>query len=153
MKKLIALSLAALFCFAQRAHAAWAEFGPQETWPALRIDTDGTGLKYRVMRLSALNRCNIASNAISADAFEQPIGILQNNPSSGRAATVAYEGLSKALAGATVNVGENVTTDGSGMVIEAVSGNIIIGKALETVAVSQYLTVQLMPPYRGGSVA
>lgn len=155
MKKLILSALALLFCFTQRAHATWAEFGAQETWPAFRIATDGSALKYRVMRLSAAGVVNVASNAVSADAFEMPIGILQNNPSSGRAATVAYEGMSKAYCGATVNPGELVTTDGSGMVIEAVSGNIVIGKSIDTVAipVNNYVTVQLMPPYRAGSVA
>lgn len=152
MKKLTLFLAGLLLCFTQRAHATWAEFGAQECWPAMRIATDGSALKYRVMRLSAANVCNIASNAVSADAPEMPIGILQNNPTSGRAATVAYLGLSKAVAGAVVAVNEEVTTDGSGMVIVAVSGDIRLGRALEAASAAlDIISVQLFPPYRGGS--
>lgn len=153
MNKLLTLALAALAGFSSRALALHGEFGPNETWPAVSAAADLSGYQYRVMRFSAAEACNVASNAVSADRFEIPAGILQNNPSSGRAATIAFFGPSKAYAGASVAARELITTDGSGMVIEAVSGSIVIGRAIEAAAVNDIFSVMLFPPVRAGSVA
>lgn len=154
MKKTILFLLGALAAFSTRAHAMHGEFGGQETWPAVTAANDLTGYQYRVMRFAAGETCNIASNAVSADKFEAPAGILQNNPSSGRAATIAFFGPSKAVAGAAVAARKMITTDGSGMVIEAVSGNLIIGRSIEaTAAALEVFSVMLFPAVRGGSVA
>ncbi len=147
----IILSILALF--AQRALAMHGEFGPNETWPAVRAATDMSALQYRVVRFAAAETCNIASNAVSMDALEAPAGILQNNPASGQAATIAFFGPSKAWAGATISAREYITTNGSGKVIEAVSGDVIIGRTIEAAATDDIVSVMLFPPVRGGSAA
>lgn len=153
MKTLLSLILAPLAAFASRLLSMHGEFGQQETWPAVTAATDCSALQYRVMRFAAAETCNIASNAVSADRFEAPAGILQNNPTSGHAATIAFFGPSKAWAGATINAREYLTTNGSGKAIEAASGDVIIGRAIEAAATDDIFSVMLFPPVRGGSAA
>ncbi|MDZ4342344.1 MAG: hypothetical protein U1E51_07890 [Candidatus Binatia bacterium] len=145
--------LAMVAGFSARAQACWGEFGAQDTWPAVTAAVDLSGYQYRVVRFSAAQACNVASHALSAAPTEIPCGILQNKPKSGEAATVAYAGPSKAMAGATVTARALISTNGSGQVIDAVSGSIVIGRAQETGAVSEIISVVLMPPVRWGSVA
>lgn len=153
MKTLQALS-AMLAAFVARNLVSWGEFGPQETYFGASAVADLTSFQYRVMRFTGKDLVNVASHALSADAAELPSGILQNNPSSGGPATVAYQGYSKARAGAQIAVNELVTTNGSGKVIEAVSGSIVIGRAMEAAgAEDEICTVLLFPPMRIGSVA
>lgn len=153
MKKTLLFLLGAFAAFSTRALAMHGEFGGQETWPAISAANDLTGYQYRVMRFSAAEACNIASNNLSADRFECAAGVLQNNPSSGRAATIAFFGPSKAVAGASVAARELITHDASGYVIEAVSGSIVIGRAIEAAALNDVFSVMLFPPVRAGSVA
>jgi hypothetical protein len=153
MKHLITLAVALLAAFSQRALASWAEFGPQETYPARRAGADLSSFQYRVVRFAGADNVNVASNDVSLAATEVPRGILQNNPSSGQPATVAFMGLSKAKAGASITVDTYVTTNGSGKVVAVTSGDIAIGTALEASgAEDDIITVQLFPPVRCGSV-
>lgn len=87
--------------------------------------------QYHIMRHSAAEQVNIASDsqaAFSAGA----IGILQNKPDSGQAATVAVLGVSKAVTGAGVTAGVMLTTNGSGRAIDATTGSqqLVFGRAL-----------------------
>jgi hypothetical protein len=155
--KSIQLFLAALLGmvagFSARAQACWGEFGSQETWPAVTAAVDLSGYQYRVMRFSAAQACNVASHALSAAAEELPCGVLQNKPQSGEAAAIAFAGASKAMAGASVTARALLTTNGSGKVIDAVSGSIVIGRAQEAGATDEIISIVLMPPVRWGSVA
>lgn len=153
IKLIFAAVVAALCGFGARAQACWGEFGAQETWPAVTAAVDLSGYQYRVVRFSAAQACNVASHALSAAATELPCGILQNKPKSGEAATIAFAGASKAVAGATVTARALLTTNGSGKVIDAVSGSIVIGRAQEAGATDEIISVVLMPPVRWGSVA
>lgn len=153
MKKLFLFLLGLAAGFSARALAMHGEFGGQETWPAVSAAFDATGYQYRVMRFAAGETFNVASNAVSMDRFEAPAGILQNNPSSGRAGTISFFGPSKAVAGGTVAAREYITTNGSGKVIEAASGDVIIGRAIEAAATDDVFSVMLFPPVRGGSAA
>ena len=131
-----------------------AEFGPQEIIPGLSAAADLSAYQYRVVRLSAAKAVNVASNNLGTSAVGLAAGILQNKPSAaGRAASVAVSGLSKAVAGATVTVNALVTHDGSGYVIDAVSGSTVIGRALEAAAAQETFSVMLQPPVKWGSVA
>ena len=152
--KTLKLIVTALMAYAVRALAAHAEFGPQQSWPAVQANFNATSYQYRVMRFDAAQTCNVASNAVSADGLEAPAGILQNNPLSGQAADIAYAGLSKAVAGAAITTREYITTNGSGKVITAVSGDMVMGRALEAVgAEDQVVSVLLFPAVRWGSAA
>ena len=154
MKTLKLMILSALAGFAARALACRAEFGAQDAWPAVQANFDATGYQYRAVRFDAAQTCNVASNAVSADGLEAPAGILQNNPNSGQAATIAYAGLSKAVAGAAITTREYITTNGSGKVITAVSGDMVFGRALEAVgAADEVVSVLLFPAVRWGSAA
>lgn len=153
MKKLLSLILAPIAAFSQNALASWGEFGWQETIPAFRAVTDLTNYQYRVVR-GVSGGVNVASNDVSMAAAERPLGILQNNPNSGQAATIAYLGQSKARAGGVVSQFDNITTNGSGKVVAAGSGDVVFGYALEAAgAEDDIISVQLFPPMRAGSVA
>lgn len=131
-----------------------AEFGPQDIIPGLIAAADLSAFQYRVVRLSAARTVNVASHNLAASVLG-PVGVLQNKPNAaGRAASVAREGLSKAVAGAAVTVNQMVTHDGSGYVIDAVSGSNVIGRALEAAgAAGEVITVQLQPAVRWPAVA
>ena len=146
--------LGALCGFALKAQASFAEFGEQVLWPAVTAAVDLSGYQYRIMRFSAAQQCNVASHALSAAAAQLPCGVLQNKPKSGEAASIAYMGPSKVMAGAAVTARALITTDGSGKAIDAVSGSLVIGRAQEAAgATDEIIGVVLMPPVRWGSVA
>lgn len=130
-----------------------AEFGEQSTYTGLVAAADLSAYQYRAVRLSAAKNVNVASNNLGSSAVGAACGVLQNKPQSGEAATVAHTGLSKAVAGATVTVNALATHDGSGYIIDAVSGSMVIGRILEAGAAQEVVTVQLQPPIRWGSVA
>lgn len=154
IKNFLQSVVAALAAYAGVFLAARAEGGPNEVWPAVTAAVDLTDYQYRVMRFGAAQTCNVASNDVSAAAAEIPSGILQNNPNSGQAATVAHTGRSKAVAGAAVTARALLTTNGSGKVIDAGSGDVIFARAMEAAgAADERISVLLFPAVRGGSVA
>lgn len=132
-----------------------AEFGPLQTIPGLVAAVDLSAYQYRVMRLSAAKTVNVASNNLGSSAVGLAVGVLLNKPAAaGRAATVANEGTCKVVAGAAVTVDGPITHDGSGYAINAVSGSIVIGRALEAAgAAGEIFTAQLQPPVRWGDVS
>lgn len=153
MKKLL-LSIAALFC--AQVQGAWADFGNVDAI-TLRAATDARSLQYRVMRMTAdfvnPGGFNIASNNLGSSAVGLAAGILQTNPDSGQAGSIAYNGISKGVAGAALTTNGPVTHDGSGYVIDAVSGSIVIGRALTAAAAAgEVTTVLLQSPVRWGAV-
>lgn len=154
MKKVLLSLLAPLAALAYRALSVHGEFGWQETYPARRAGADLRNFQYRVVRFAGAENVNVASNDVSFAATEVPRGILQNNPNSGEAATVAYLGQSKARAGAAITVDTYITTNGSGKVVAVGSGDIAIGTAIEAAgAEDDIISVQLFPPVRCASVA
>lgn len=64
-------------------------------------------------------KVNSSGQAVVAGAGEFAAGILQNKPNSGQAATVAYGGISKAIAGGNVTAGMTVAADATGKVVDA----------------------------------
>ena len=80
-----------------------------------------------------------------ASAGGDAVGILQNNPAAaGRAAEVAYSGIAKVVAGATVAAGARVQSDASGRAIAAASGDIVLGRAISGGAVGEVISVLLI---------
>lgn len=139
--------------------AAWAEFGNQFTIPGLSAAADLSGAsggekQYIVVRMAAATTVNICSEVLVSGALLSPVGVLQNKPKSGEAATVAYLGLSKVRGGGTVTAGAFIAHNSSGMVVNAVSGDVVCGRALETAATAnEIVTALLFPPVKWGSVA
>ena len=154
MKHLIYTVLSLLAALSTRAHACWAEFGEQQTIPGFKAGNDMSALQYRAVRPSAANVTMMCSEtAVTSLGPQQYIGILQNKPKTDEAATVAFAGLSKAVTGAAVTANMLVTHNASGQVINAVSGAVVIGRALEaTGAAGEIATVLLFPPIRWGAI-
>lgn len=67
-----------------------------------------------------------------AAADEASIGILQNAPDVDQAAGVMVDGVSKIVAGAAFQAGDDLMVGTSGKLIKATSGKPIVAKALET---------------------
>lgn len=100
--------------------------------------------------LSAKQFCavtvNSAGRAAIADADDQVIGIVQNNPAAGQAANIAFGGVSKAKLGGTVAAGARVTSNASGEIVAAASaGDSVIGVALTGGASGEIISVLLAP--------
>ncbi len=146
---------AMLAAFGERTLACLAEFGEQLTIPGMAAAADLSSFQYLAMRASAANRVHLASEVGGVSgAAKMGIGILQNKPKTGEAATVAYLGLTKWVAGGTATVNALVTYNSSGRCIDAVSGDIVMGRALEGTTVDgAVITVLLLPPVRWPSVA
>jgi hypothetical protein len=101
--------------------------GDVETITGLESGNDFTNDKYTIVNLSAANTVVRATNATSRALF----GVVINDPSSAQAATVAVRGVVKIRAAGSVTAAVLITTDSSGRATAAVSGDLVIGRALE----------------------
>lgn len=77
------------------------------------------------------------------------IGILQNRPNTGETAKVGIVGVSKAIAGAAVTAGAQVTNDTNGKIVAAATGDIAIGWALQAAGAEDELLSVLIAPATG----
>lgn len=154
MKKLLSSLFGFLAAYVGLALASWGEFGPQDTLTA-KSDVDMTALQYHHVRLTGAGpTMNIASNNAGSSAVGLAAGVLQTNPASQQAGTIAYGGLSKVVAGAATTVNGLMTFNSSGRAIDAVSGSVVTGRFLEAAAADgEKVTALLFPPTRWGSVA
>lgn len=83
-------------------------------------------------------------NVILANTGGEAIrGILQNKPTSGAAANICTFGISKAIAGATITVGQRLMTDASGKLIPATGTNHGVALALTAAATSEIFTAEV----------
>ncbi|SCM71512.1 hypothetical protein KL86PLE_100245 [uncultured Pleomorphomonas sp.] len=64
------------------------------------------------------------AQVVVAGAGEDAIGVLQNKPAAGQAATVRVGGLSKVVAGAAITAGARVASDASGKAKTAVAATV-----------------------------
>lgn len=78
-------------------------------------------------------------------AGEYVLGVLQNDPTSGQAATVATSGISKVVLGGTVAINDQISTDASGRAIAATTGHKIVGIARKGGSVGEIGSVFLRP--------
>lgn len=68
-----------------------------------------------------------------SSAGGRAIGVLQDNPATlGEAGLLQFGGVSKVVAGAAVTAGDDVQSDGNGEAITALTGDIVLGVALES---------------------
>lgn len=99
--------------------------------------------------LSALQhtgvKVNASGQAVTTANGDDIIGVLQNKPTSGQAATIVTSGVSMMKAGASVTAGDAAAVDANGEVITATTGDAIIGTVLETGAVNELVAVHLRP--------
>lgn len=152
--KLIHTFLAAFALFAEKLLAARAEYGDQVTVPGFTAAADLSAHQYGVVRFAAATTVNICSEVLASAATKAPIGVLQNKPTAGLAAQVAVFGLTKIRVGGTVTAGAPISYNSSGHVVDAVSGDMVIGRAMQAAAtVNTFALALIFPPVRWGSVA
>ena len=125
--------------------------GPLHTF-TLKAGADLSGKQYIIGRISAAGEVNQASLATDSDM----VGVQQNKPdtATGAAVTVGDLGISWIIAGAAVTAGAVMTTDSSGRAITVASGQIAIGRAIDTAgAAGDQIRAQLFPPVRWAGAA
>lgn len=82
-----------------------------------------------------------------AGANVRCLGILIDDPKSGKTGTVQTRDVAKVLAGAAITQGAFVTSDASGRAVTATTGQIAWGQALQSVtAANQIVAVRLSTP-------
>lgn len=82
---------------------------------------DLSAAQYRWVKLDPSNEGAVI---LCGTAGENAIGILQNNPGQGQAATIAIGGISFLVAGGALNtIGTKLTTTNNGRAAAAASGN------------------------------
>lgn len=110
---------------------------------------DLSAQQYRCMQV------NSSGQAAVANATALVAGILQNDPgAAGHPATVAYAGVSKAIAGAAITAGARVTADANGAVIPAVTaGDAVIGVALASAGAAGDIIPVLINPFPFAALA
>jgi hypothetical protein len=79
----------------------------------------------------------LATPSAGADA----IGVIQDNPASGPGAVCSPGDITKVKCGGSFDAGDYVTTDGSGLAVEATSGDHILGQALAAGALNAIATI------------
>lgn len=87
-------------------------------------DADHRANQFRCMVLAA------DGDAALAGANVRIIGILQNDPNIGEAATVQRDGISKAEAGAAFAIAALLATDATGRLVTAAGGQQVVAIAL-----------------------
>lgn len=96
------------------------------------------------------NASDVTKAALAGDG-EQIIGVLQNKPASGEAATIAISGVTKAKAGGVITAGGNVAVDAAGEFVAPATGDVIVGKNVGlTTADGDTFSLLLLP---SGAVA
>ncbi len=92
---------------------------------SLNAAADLSAGQFHAVRLSAAKTV-----ALGSTAGEPIIGILQNKPAAaGQAATVAFAGTTKAVAGAAVSAGAQLKVNASGRLVAAAAGTTNISDA------------------------
>ena len=71
--------------------------------------------QFKFVDINAANRCELAAADIG-------FGVVQNHPRSLEAATVVHMGVTKAIVGGAVGVGEFMTTAATGFLVTVTSG-------------------------------
>ena len=76
-------------------------------------------------------------------------GVVQNTPSTGEAATVAEDGVSKVVCGGTVTAGDFLAAGADGRALTAATGNERVGVALQSGTVGIVIAMELEAPSVG----
>jgi hypothetical protein len=92
-------------------------------------------------------KLNSSAAAVLAGAGEFAVGILQNNPGNGQAASIATVGaISKAIAGGSITAGATVAVDSSGKLVDATEAKVNTsdaGSSTDAVIASNVIGVAL----------
>lgn len=69
----------------------------------------------------------VKADGTLAGAGAQALGVLQNDPASGKAASIRVMGVSKVVAGGTIAVGDQLTPDASGKAVKYTIASVLAG--------------------------
>lgn len=118
-----------------------ASDGNLQCIPGLEAGADLSAAQYRFMELTTGQATRINTQG------ELAVGVLQNAPAAQhRAAEVAYAGVTKVVAGATVTTSVKVMSDNEGRAIDWTTGNHALGVALEAgAAAGDIFRILLLP--------
>lgn len=107
---------------------------------SLTANSDLSTHQYKaVVQVAGARKCDLAGAAAGHVA-----GILQNKPAAGEEATVWTDGVSKAIAGAAITVPAYLTTDASGRVVTATTGQQYFAEAeVGCTAANQIIPIRL----------
>ena len=113
--------------------------GTLSTVPGVVASADLSTHQFKFMTLSSTGA------ALNTTAGGMCDGVLQNKPNAlGVAASVAFSGVSKVVAGAAVAKGARVMSNATGKAITGVATNIGVGRALEAAAADGDLIAVLL---------
>lgn len=105
---------------------------------------DLSAAQFKFVTLEADGQVDIAGDGVRA------IGVCLNQPTAGKAATVAMTGKVLVEAGAAVTAGDEIASDAAGNAVTAASTDIIMGYALEDGVDGQIVAIELI---QGGNAA
>lgn len=105
---------------------------------------DLSSAQFKFVTLEADGQVDLADAA-----GERAIGVLLNEPTAGKAATVAMTGKVMVEAGASVTAGDALQTDANGDAITAATGDYVMGYALEDAVDGQVFAIELI---QGGNI-
>lgn len=110
----------------------------------LTAGADLSAKQFHFVKLSTVAN----ETALVSGAGEPAVGVLQNNPTSGRDATVMTLGVSKVLVGTTVTAGEALSSDAAGKARPATGADSIVAYSLHAATAGEYVSVLIAA--RGG---
>lgn len=121
--------------------------------PGVIADTDLSTKQYRAVKMKGTTEVFEVA-AITANT-DKPIGILQNDPDTGgKAAEVAWGGVSKVVLGGSVNSGDSLSPDTVGELISLAEGTsasaddrFIIAHALQDGSSGEVILALLVSPH------
>jgi len=127
--------------------------------PGAIADADLSAKQYRAVKMKGTTE-DFEVAAITA-ATDKPIGILQNDPdAAGKAAEVAYAGVSKGHLGGTVSSGDSLSPDTAGDLVALAEGTsagddtkFIIAHALQDGSSGNVIKVLLVSPHISGDIS
>lgn len=149
MKPIYKHFLALLAGYATRALALFAEGGPNLLMmPGFRANSDYSTLgATRYIIVAQVGAYGMVQGTDPTSSLI--LGVLQNNPSRSRAASIKMAGPSKIVAGAALGAGAMFTTNGSGRAAAVRSGDMVVGRILEaSSADGDIVSAMLFPPVR-----
>lgn len=88
---------------------------------------------------------NASAQLATPAAGAYAIGVIQDKPASGAAQVCGVGDFSKVVCGGSFSAGDNVATDVNGKAVAAVSGDQILGIAMEAGALNKVATILYQP--------
>src|ERR1043165_6933501 len=117
---------------------------PSYMLPGIEAGADLSAKQYYCVKLNSSGKAVLASVA-----GESVVGILNNKPTSGVAAQIMAQGVSKAIVGtAGVTANSPVAVDANGAIVNAAGSDVVVGVALETGTLAQLVPVLIAPAYQ-----